>query len=521
MENTLTNKPPKPESAGNFLVQFDGVTLRVAGKDCFRNTRWNIRPGEHWAIAGANGAGKSTLLQAILGQVPVSKGEILYQLGDGTEFPGWGYPEGAIGYVSQDEHRALIRSVLTFHQARWTPFDEHPPVLVKEVISEGKYRLSSAPLREVLDALNIGHLLERSVESLSNGEVRKTLLARALASEPKMLLLDDPYEGLDTASRRNLKALLHWVMRRGTSIVMTLQRPEENPRGITHLLCVERRRIAAFGPKKLILESGVLERCTTPRRRAFDFSRITSFRRACAVPVNPEPCVEIRNAFVVYDNASILRAVDWTIYPGQKWVLRGPNGSGKSTLASLILGDNPQAYSNHVRVFGWLRGHGESLWEIKEKIGWIAPELHYHYDESATCREVVASGLYDTVGLYQDGSAGEARQVRRWMRALRIGGLEHTLFGAISDGQQRCVLMARALVKEPPLLILDEPCQGLDQAHRAAMYALLERLAQQPNATIIYITHHTDEIPASFTHELHLKAGRVARCGHRKRMTRP
>lgn len=520
MEYELADGLSESCAAADYLIRFDGVTLRVAGEDRFRNTQWSIRPNEHWVIAGPTGSGKTTLLQAVLGHIPVSKGEILYRLGDAAEPAEEDYPEGAIGHVSQGTHRTLIRSVLAFHAARWTSLDDKPPLLVRDVITNGKRGLGGERLQEVLEALRLDHLLTRGLETLSNGEVRKTILARALASEPKVLLLDDPYEGLDTASRRNLKKLLDWVMRRGTSVVMTVQRPEEIPRGITHILCVERNRTVASGPKRTVRNTRVFGRWLAPPRCDADFSRVAAFRRGQPFQADAGPLVEIRNASVTYDGVAILRDVNWTIRPGEKWVLRGPNGSGKSTLASLILGDNPQAYSNHVRVFGWLRGHGESVWEIKERIGWIAPELHYHYDEMATCREVVCSGLYDTIGVYQDGSAREDRQVRRWMRALRVERFADEYFGALSDGQQRLVLMARALVKEAPLLILDEPCQGLDPAHRSTMYKLLDSLARQSPTTVIYITHHTDEIPSSFTNALFLNGGRVTRCGKRRRATR-
>lgn len=501
---------------GEYLIRFDAVTLRVAGEDRFRNVQWTIRPGEQWAIIGPTGSGKSTLLQAVLGRVPVSEGEIMYALDGGAGEPSWDFPEGAIGYVSQDEHRAMVRSVLAFHQARWSSFDDKPALLTQDVITGGAHALRGRSLREIIRTLHLEHLLKRGLETLSNGEMRKTLLARALASKPRVLALDAPYTGLDTASRRNLRLLLDDLMRGGIGVLMTVQRPEEIPRGITHLLCVERDRIVACGPRGTVVRGEAFKRWKTPPRCASDFSKITALFGKRSRTTHDGPLVEIRNACVAYDGVSILSGVDWTVLPGEKWVLRGPNGSGKSTLASLILGDNPQAYSNHVRVFGHLRGSGESLWEIKEQIGWIAPELHYHYDAEATCREVVCSGLYDTIGVYQDGSAREARQVGRWMRALHIGRLADAPFGGVSDGEQRLVLMARALVKEPPLLILDEPCQGLDLAHRNTMLELLECVGRQPATAIIYVTHHASEIPAAFTHEIRLNEGRVVRRGKRE-----
>ncbi len=495
----------------NFLIHFDNVTLRVDGRDRFKDIQWTIRPGEQWAVIGPNGSGKSTLLRALLGQTPVSDGEIRYQLRGSDEEPAWDYPDGAIGYVSQDEHRALLQSVLAYHQARWTPVDDTPPLRVRDVISQRQYDLDERQ-RGIHELLGITHLLDRGLETLSNGEMRKTLIARALASSPKIVLLDAPYAGLDTGARKHLKILLGQLMHEGLSIIMSVQRPEELPRAVTHLMCMENNRIVVQGPRRAIMKTPAFQQWKQPPTCCADFSHATAlFDAKRAANSSNTPLVEIKNASVAYDEAQILSNVSWEIRPGEKWVLRGPNGSGKSTLASLILGDNPQAYSNHVRVFGFLRGHGESLWEIKERLGWISPELHYQCGHMATCREIVCSGLYDTMGVYQDGSAREARQVQRWMRALDIHRWRDEYFGALSDGQQRLVLMARALVKEPPLLILDEPCQGLDITHRQIMLALLDALARQPATAIIYITHHTSEIPGSFTHELYLNAGRVLR----------
>ena len=498
------------------LIHFDGVTLRVDGRDRFRGIQWAVRPGEQWAVLGPNGSGKSTLLQAVLGRVPVSRGEIVYRLDDRNETPDWGFPEDAIGYVSQEEHRTLIRSVIAFHQARWSGTTDHPPLRVRDVILQGKHAIHKRQ-RAIHALLGLDPLMERGIETLSNGEMRKTLIARALARRPKVLILDAPYAGLDTVARKYLKNLLGQLMRDGLTVLMTVQRPEEIPTSITHLLCMEKRRIVGQGPRKHVLADPMFKAWMTPSSAKANSTAMLPPFKPCHVLPSPIPLVEMKKVTVTYHKDPILSNVNWKMLPGEKWVLRGPNGSGKSTLASLILGDNPQAYSNYVRVFGFLRGHGESLWEIKERIGWIAPELHYHYDFTATCREVVASGLYDTMGVYQDGSAREARQVRRWMHALSLQRWRNELFGALSDGEQRMVLMARALVKEPALLILDEPCQGLDMMHRHTMLALLDALARQPQTTILYITHHLNEIPAAFTHELYLHGGRIIRCGIRRK----
>jgi molybdate transport system ATP-binding protein len=207
----------------------------------------------------------------------------------------------------------------------------------------------------------------------------------------------------------------------------------------------------------------------------------------------------------------ILRGLNWTVRAGESWALLGPNGSGKTTLLSLILGDNPQVYRNDVTVFGQQRGGGESIWEIKRRIGWVSPELHLHFNDSADCFAVVASGFHDTIGLFEPPTARQRAAARAWL--ARFGLLEHarTPLFALSAGLQRMVLLARALVKEPALLILDEPCQGLDRAHRQILIGAVDELIRAGGVTAIYVTHRRDEIPPSIRKVLRLPKARHGR----------
>jgi molybdate transport system ATP-binding protein len=212
----------------------------------------------------------------------------------------------------------------------------------------------------------------------------------------------------------------------------------------------------------------------------------------------------MRHIAIRYGNAIILRGINWTVRAGESWALLGPNGSGKTTLLSLILGDNPQVYTNDVTVFGHPRGSGESVWEIKEHIGWVSPELHLHFNDSATCFEVVASGFHDTVGLFQTASARQRAVARRWLARFRLLEFAPRPLFSLSAGLQRMVLLARAMVKNPRLLILDEPCQGLDSAHRALFVQTVDALIRAKTVTAIYVTHRPDEVPSSISRVLRL-----------------
>jgi molybdate transport system ATP-binding protein len=214
----------------------------------------------------------------------------------------------------------------------------------------------------------------------------------------------------------------------------------------------------------------------------------------------------MRHITLQYGNTLILRGIDWTVRAGESWALLGPNGSGKTTLLSLILGDNPQVYTNDVTVFGRARGSGESIWEIKKHIGWVSPELHLHFNDSATCFEVVASGFHDTVGLFQPASARQRAVARRWLAQFQLLEFAHWPLFSISAGLQRMVLLARALVKNPRLLILDEPCQGLDAAHRDLFVRDVDTIIRAGAVTAIYVTHRPDETPPSIKRVLRLPA---------------
>jgi molybdate transport system ATP-binding protein len=364
--------------------------------------------------------------------------------------------------------------------------------------------------------LGIGGLLHRKVQHLSNGEMRKVLLARALARKPELLILDNPYAGLDHGSCAWLHRLVEQLMAEGMHIMVVAQQLEDIPRRTTHMLYIEGGRILAAGPKGALLAWGVGKRLSGGHRRISPVNSIRRRRKTPALPGGP-PLVEIRDANVLYGRTSILKDVSWTVHAGESWALLGPNGSGKSTLISLVLGDNPQCYANHVVLFGKRRGTGESVWEVKQRIGWMAPELQFSYESDVTCFEVVCSGFFDSIGLYRMCGQEKRRAVRSWLKDLGLMPLAATPFGRLSDGQQRMVLLARAMVKTPPLLILDEPCQGLDPANRQAVVAVVDAVVRATGSTLIYVAHRQDEIPSCVNHEIRLREGRVTR---RRRLRR-
>lgn len=511
-----------------LLIALHSVTLRIRNKSVFRDTDWQIRKNQHWAIIGPNGSGKSILARAItrsalIGQGSVSQGQILYYF-EPCQPPRCYFNRGEIVTVSAESQQQLI-SKNSYHQARWNSIGSMDSPTVSEFLSgrsiEGFTRFHVGPTNvdeetyrrrrdEAVALLGIEYLLERKVIHLSNGEGRKVLLVRALMQSPKLLILDDPFCGLDDQSRQTLKIAIDEIFTSGRMRVLLITAgSDEIPSGITHIVQVADCKIMAKGSRETILQSGARQHIfsseESQQQGATANFPVPTANDAETVPL----LVRMTEVSVTYGEVQILRGLNWQMKQGENWAIIGPNGAGKTTFLSLILADNPQCYRNEISLFGRRRGTGESIWEIKEKIGWVSAELRVYYVRATTCLNVVCSGFFDSVGLYKTCSATQIRLAIEWMRSVGIAELTERLFGSVSVGEQRLVLLTRALVKNPLLLILDEPCQGLDRNNRSHIIDLLDKLCQQFPVNMIYVTHHLDELPRSITHLLKLDKGGI------------
>ncbi len=314
----------------------------------------------------------------------------------------------------------------------------------------------------------------RPLVTLSSGELRKYQLDRALQGGPEYLVIDNPYIGLDPQARKLLTRRLT-ELAATTTLVLVLSRVAEIPPFITHVIPVADGKAG----EKMPLE-------------------------AYQDAVLPPAVIRMRGVTIRYGERVILDSLDWTVRQGEHWALTGANGSGKTTLLSLICADNPMAYACDIELFGRPRGSGETIWDIKRNIGFVSPELHRAFQVDAPALDIVASGLFDTEGLFRHPSPEQYACARRWMSEFGIDSFAERPVLQLSSGEQRLCLVARAFVKDPPLYVLDEPLHGLDGAQRLHVKALLDRFCGAPGKTLLMVTHYPEEYPACIDHSLTL-----------------
>lgn len=506
------------------LLDLDNIAVRGNGRAAFPRTCWTWQRGEQWGILGPNGSGKSLLALALCGRVPLLHGEIHYHFDPAARDA---FPEQSIALVSPQVQRELAIGEGSFYQSRWHSGIAEGRQTVAQFLSQasvedinpfevGARKSNPHQFRENRRRfsrwLGIEPLLCRKLISLSNGEQRKVLLVHTLLRLPRLLILDDPFGGLDLATRLRLKTVIHRLMRAGWPVLVITSRPDELPSQTTHLLLARNRRIIAQGTKRAVLQHPLARRLISSPvvLSAFSSSKEPAGKGRAA------PLIELNHATVRFGRQRILDDVTWMMRRGEHWALLGPNGSGKTALLSLIQGDNPQAYSLDLRLFGLKPETTQTLWHLRRQIGWLSPELHLHYPPDWSCLDVVSSGFFNAVGLYEPCTSRQRAAARNWLRRFGLAGRARNSFGELSLGDQRLVLLARAVVKKPKLLVLDEPCQGLDAAHRLSILSTVDRLIGQTRAGLIFVTHHAKEMPACITHVLKLKSGRIHQ-SHRRR----
>lgn len=516
--------------AAGVLLDCNDLAVRQAGRIVFSGARWLIKTGERWAIVGPNGAGKSLLGSILAGKTPLVRGELVWgndtlgstdqakSLRPSTHLPAF--------LVSPQWHREILAQESTFYQSRWhssfgegeltvarflsqevvegiNPYEIDPQLSPRQNYNQAK--------REFVGWLGAGPLWRRKLLCLSHGEMRKVLLVHALLHFPRLLVLDDPFGGLDADTRVRLRQV---IRRLGGQALIITNRLDEIPAETTHLSLVNNYRVVAQGEKAKVLGHPLMERVRAQSRPQASHpgssgSPLPTAGLAVQRLARPAVLVDLRGVTIRYGRKPILQDIDWTIRADEHWALLGPNGAGKSTLLSVIQVDNPQAYAQNLLLFGASRQADHTLWRARQHIGWMSSELHLHYPLEVSAQDVVCSGFANSIGLYHACSARQRQEARRWLQRLQLETFRRALFGDLSLAEQRIVLLARAVVKRPWLLILDEPCQGLDATHRRRIIGAVEKLVAHSNASLIYVTHYPEEMPHCITHVLRLRSGRA------------
>ena len=481
----------------DFFLRIDDVSVRSGEKEILRKLNLTVKDDEQWAIVGSSGSGKTTLANTLAGKHYFT-GKIAFR-NKNTR------PD--IVVVEQQHRFKNLSNVSDFYyQQRYNASDAEDALTVEKVLKQfndkNKKTIAGMDVSSLPAMLHIEHILDEPLIQLSNGENKRLQIAKAILQEPELLILDNPFIGLDVEGRKILAQIIDALQKNGVKILL-ITSPFEVPDSITHVAVLEKGTIVSNTSRKnfdpdMVKQSGMF---------SIDHYALHAMKKSDEF--NFEYAIRMKNVEVKYGDRTILHDINWEVKKGEGWSISGPNGAGKSTLLSLITGDNAKAYSNEVYLFDRRRGTGESIWDIKKKIGYLSPEMHIYFDYTCTAFQAIASGLFDSIGLFRQLNEEQKKQVTEWISLLQLEAIQHKLLLQLSAGEQRLVLLARALVKNPPMLILDEPCQGLDSEHIAEFRQIINDICQTFGTTLLYVSHYMHEIPECVTKALYLNNGEM------------
>ncbi len=516
------------------ILHLKTVTAEISHDNFLKDISWKIDQGTFWAVLGTNASGKSGLGQLIAGRLDIVSGTIEKKT-------------NRIGYVSFEKHAEIMEDLVKnddtdfmdridtgtivqdFIAGNSTIPKEPRPKIANNIETMDEERLNA-----LARAFGIDHLLHRGIRFLSTGEIRKAMICQALISSPELLILDEPYDGVDTDSRKTIAEAVAALNAQGMAVVLILNRISQIPHEATHILYVSNCRIELQGPRDEILHGHEAPSGGRPSRSSSSsapssYSSLSSsisplarlhslhttlpdtlppkdpgqhgakngaspFPLFSTPPPDPmPPLIKMEKVTVQYGDHVVLDGLNWEVKQGKHWKISGPNGAGKSTLLSLVNGDNPQAYCNTIYLFGRRRGSGESIWDIKRHTGIVSSRFQLDYRVSSSILGVVISGFFDSIGVYKTPSKQQKTIALAWLEVIGMAKDARKPFKKLSYGEQRMVLIVRAMVKHPTLLILDEPCQGLDDINRHMVLKLIDHIGQTGTSTLLYVTHHDED----------------------------
>lgn len=491
-----------------MLITMKDCAIRDRDRDTaiIKNFSWDMPDKTAWLVTGSNGSGKSVLVSALAGRLDVVPSE------NGRYANAC---ENSVALVSFETAAELIEAEIRNDDSDFVEGGVDAGRTVREYIAEALApsdterfpagaNLESHP---AVTLCRIAHILDRGIKYLSTGEIRRTLLCRALTSKPSLLILDEPFAGLDTASRTALSSFLSNDLTE-SALIVVMDRAEDAPACVNHVLELSDRAVSFCGT---LADYRLTRKTHAETSMRIDIPTIP----VSGVTIDPasrtlcDTLIEMNDVTVSWSDHVVLDRLSWTLRAGEHWLIRGPNGSGKTTLLELITGDNPQVFRNDVRLFGRRRGSGETIWELKEKMGIVTYRLHTEYRSlgDVPLRTVLVSGLHDSIGLYEQRGEEERSLADTWLALVGFTGRGDLPFRDLSYGEQRALLIARGAIKQPPLLILDEPCHGLDSVHRERILSLLQRIAELGGSTLLHVTHDETEVLPCEKRILELRPG--------------
>jgi molybdate transport system ATP-binding protein len=482
---TMKNKMTEP------VVHISNLTIKHQNNVVLDSLEWSIQQGENYVIGGKSGSGKTTLAKAIAGLIP-SENAVKVNFDASKSLL------AKVVYISNWYQFTNLEGDRNFYyQQRYNHHQGHDTLTVKAELDHfaKKENLDFLDIQQRIQDFGFEDVQSSQLIALSSGEHKKLQLVRGLWAKPQLLIIDEPYTGLDKKSRAVLNNWLDELVQDGVQLIL-ITNDTFLPQSINrfaHLL------------------DGKFEIVDSPAAFAKDQKRqkkeLPTFLRE--IPETSYSTVaEMNNIFIRYGEKVVLKDVSWRVNVGEKWLLQGPNGSGKSTLLSLINGDHPQAYGHNLSLFGNKRGSGESIWDIKQKIGIISPEMHWYFDQNATVWHTIASGFYDSIGWFIDVKFQEKKQIEELLEFFDLTDIKNQNLHTLPLGKQRLAMLARTIIKNPSLLVLDEPCQGLDNDQAKYFNDVVDDLAHY-GKTLIYVGHYESQLPTCIEHRIVLEKGEV------------
>ena len=450
--------------------------------------RFETLPGQAWCLIGTNRSGIRPLFDLVCGSLETVTA-------DGLELP------ERLGRVSFKQQQQIYEQELKKDDTDYLDRPD-PGTLAREFLHHTDRHT------DLIRAFGLTRCLDKGYRQLSTGQARKLMILSQITRQESSedcrafsLAIQAPFEGLDPDGVEEADQALNRLHQAGVSLFLFVHNLSDIPSWVTHLALVADGGLVLQGPRETVFD----------RVRRDMQAAVPDFRAGASTP-EPEPAgtagagprelVRLKNGCAGYGGKTVFSRVDLTIVPGGHTLVTGPNGSGKSTLVHMVTGDHPSCYTNDLNVFGIRRGTGESIWQIKEKMGIVSPELHRNYHIPGPVLHCILSGLFDSIGLYRPYSPEQEKAALAWLDRLGMRDQARSSFRDLTYADQRLVLLARALIKEPALLILDEPTQGLDQANREAVLDFLEEMARLKRTTILYVSHRSDEYRPFFVNRL-------------------